>query len=422
MTLDLSRHPCFNDQTRHRFGRIHLPVAPKCNIQCNFCDRQFDCANESRPGVTSAVLSPGQALRYLNGVLRKLPRIAVVGIAGPGDPFANPDETLETLQLVRGSHPEMLLCVATNGLELPPYIDELAKLNVSHVTITINAVDPTIGAGIYAWVRDGRRVYRGRAGAELLLNRQVESIVALKSLGVLVKVNSIIVPGVNDKHIGAIAQRVASLGADILNSVPLYPVAGTPFASKPSPAPLVVASIRKEAAQHLPQMYHCTRCRADAVGLLGESMTTECRQLLQQSAALPLQPTDRRPHVAVATREGVLVNQHLGEAEELFIYRQWESSFEFIERRRTPTPGGGQGRWHDLAERLHDCRSVLCASAGVSPQSVLEAAGVQVVMMEGLIEEGLAAVFSGQRIRAPLRREHQCGAGAGCAGDGMGCM
>ena len=34
------------------------------NIQCNYCKRGYDCVNESRPGVTSEVLSPEQALAY----------------------------------------------------------------------------------------------------------------------------------------------------------------------------------------------------------------------------------------------------------------------------------------------------------------------------------------------------------------------
>ena len=59
--LDLTQHPCFNHAARKTAARIHLPVAPRCNVQCNFCDRKFDCLNESRPGVTSAVLTPQQA-------------------------------------------------------------------------------------------------------------------------------------------------------------------------------------------------------------------------------------------------------------------------------------------------------------------------------------------------------------------------
>ncbi|MGA8348672.1 MAG: nitrogenase molybdenum-iron cofactor biosynthesis protein, partial [Isosphaeraceae bacterium] len=87
MTLDLSKHPCFDSKARHEFARVHLPVAPKCNIQCNYCDRQYDCCNESRPGVTSTVLSPKQALEYYKQVRQRVPDLAVVGIAGPGDPF-----------------------------------------------------------------------------------------------------------------------------------------------------------------------------------------------------------------------------------------------------------------------------------------------------------------------------------------------
>ena len=56
-------------------------------------------------------------MAYLDDVVAKRARnIAVMGIAGPGDPFANPEETMETLRLVRERFPKMMLCVATNGL------------------------------------------------------------------------------------------------------------------------------------------------------------------------------------------------------------------------------------------------------------------------------------------------------------------
>ena len=50
---DLDNHPCFNKKASTSYGRVHLPVAPHCNIQCNFCNRIYDCANENRPGVTA---------------------------------------------------------------------------------------------------------------------------------------------------------------------------------------------------------------------------------------------------------------------------------------------------------------------------------------------------------------------------------
>ena len=35
-------HPCFNEKMHDKVGRIHVPIAPKCNIQCNFCTRDIN--------------------------------------------------------------------------------------------------------------------------------------------------------------------------------------------------------------------------------------------------------------------------------------------------------------------------------------------------------------------------------------------
>ncbi|HEX3047114.1 MAG TPA: radical SAM protein, partial [Bacillota bacterium] len=230
-----SNHPCFNAAARIRYGRIHLPVAAGCNIQCNFCNRKYDCANENRPGVTSSLLTPGQAVDYLERVLRKRHDIAVVAIAGPGDPFANPEVTLETVRQVNERFPQLLICLATNGLRLGFYIEELARLRISHVTITINTVNPEIGKKIYAWVRDGKVIYRGEEGAMLLLERQLAAVAALKSHGITVKVNTVVIPGINDEYVKDVAAKVAELKADIMNAVPFYPVPGSAFADVEAP-------------------------------------------------------------------------------------------------------------------------------------------------------------------------------------------
>lgn len=270
MTINLLNHPCFNDKVRHIYGRVHLPVAPKCNIQCNFCDRRYDCVNESRPGVTSKILSPYQALCFLDKVMERNPNISVAGIAGPGDPFANPDETMETLRLIRKKYPDILLCLATNGFKILPYIEELSMLKVGHVTITINAIDPEIGAKIYSFVKYNGKTYRGREGFEILLENQLKAVSKLKKNGITVKINTIIIPGINNEHIPEIAKKVSELGANILNCIPLYHIPDTVFANINEPDNSMIKRVRKGAAKYLPQMYHCARCRADAVGLLGK--------------------------------------------------------------------------------------------------------------------------------------------------------
>lgn len=155
-------HPCFDKEAKLKYARIHLPVAPKCNVQCSYCNRKYDCVNESRPGITSSVLSPTQAVSYLRKISQRISNISTIGIAGPGDAFAEPRRTIETIKLIKSEFPDKIFCLSTNGLELEPWAEELASLGVSHITLTINSLRPETLCRIYQWVRFRKRVYRGR--------------------------------------------------------------------------------------------------------------------------------------------------------------------------------------------------------------------------------------------------------------------
>jgi len=421
MALDLTQHPCFNSDARHTTGRIHLPVAPQCNIQCNYCDRKFDCMNESRPGVTSAVLAPKQALAYLDKVLLRVPQLKVVGIAGPGDPFATPDETLETLRLVREKYPEMLLCVASNGLNTAPYAEDLARLQVSHVTITVNTIDPLIGAKFYSWVRDRKKIYRGEEGARVLLERQLASIHALKAAGVTLKINTILVPGINDHHVEVVAEEMRSLGADVMNCIPLFPVANTPFADKEELPLSEVKKIREHVAEIIPQMEHCTRCRADAVGLLGADQSHELVSLMKDSANGLLEDRSGRPYVAVASMEGIIINQHLGEAEQLWIFEYDEIEPKLVEMRNAPEPGDGNLRWRELAKSVEDCHSILVSGVGRKPRWVMEQCGLRVIEANGLIAQAMDSLHRSGDVPAAMKKQFKSCGTSGCQGTGAGC-
>ncbi|MFA5256691.1 MAG: radical SAM protein [Opitutales bacterium] len=424
--INLDNHPCFNKEVCHKVGRVHLPVAPQCNIQCNYCNRKYDCVNESRPGVTSTNLSPGQALAYLDGVFDLRDDITVVGIAGPGDPMANIEATMETLRLVREKYPEIILCLSTNGLGLTEEIvAELARLQVSHVTITMNAVDPVIAAKVYAWARHEKKIYRGIEAGKLMVEKQLWALKTIKAYGMIAKVNAIIVPGINDQHLPAIAKVVASMGADLMNCIPLLPVAGTAFENLVEPDSKMRFRVRLECGEHVNQMTHCARCRADAIGKLSEPMSEELQALLMKSAALPLNPAQKRPYVAVATREGLLVNMHLGETTEFMIFgpdAEDPGSYIEIGTRQAPPPGGRENRWEELADVLGDCRTILVSVAGPSPREVLLKRSIAVLEMEGLIEAGLDHVYHGETLPPMLSRESKgCGKGVTCGGDGTGC-
>lgn len=423
-TVNLENHPCFNVKVKGQFGRVHLPVAPKCNIQCNYCNRKYDCVNESRPGVTSTILSPAQAAFYMEKVLEKEPRISVAGIAGPGDPFANPEETLGTMRLLREKFPDLILCLATNGLNLKSeYIEEIAEIGVSHVTVTINAIDPDITRKVYRWVRDEKSVYQGLKGAQLLLERQLAAVKGLKAAGITVKINCIVMPGINDHHVVEVAKAMAKLGADLFNAMAMYPTAETPFEGLTEPDAIMMAKIRKECEEYLPQMRHCTRCRADAVGLLGADQSEEFHGCLIACSkkVIPIEEKER-PYVAVASVEGILVNQHLGQADQFQIWQKTDQGFTLVEERLAPERGSGFERWQKVANMLKDCRAILASSIGDNPKEILTKCGVLPVEMSGFIETGLQAVYEGSDL-SKLKGKRQVAAGkvGECTGSGLGC-
>ena len=96
----VKNHPCYSEEAHHHYARMHVAVAPACNIQCNYCNRKYDCANESRPGVVSEKLTPEQAAKKVLAVASTIPQMTVLGIAGPGDPLANPEKTFKTFELI----------------------------------------------------------------------------------------------------------------------------------------------------------------------------------------------------------------------------------------------------------------------------------------------------------------------------------
>jgi len=268
-----SDHPCFGGD-HDRAGRIHLPVAPGCNIKCGFCERRFDCANESRPGVTSRILTPEQAVERVRLVKRHMdrqqgPQLKVVGIAGPGDPLANP-KTFETFARVRAAFPEMTLCLSTNGLRLPEMIDTIVAHQVHSLTVTINALTPATGANVYEWIRlDGCR-QEGEAAAAVLIERQFEGLRRAAAAGLQVKVNHVFIPGVNDHETLDLAVKARELGAVMMNILPVIPLGR--FAGVAPPPEAVMEMVRGQAEIILSQARHCRQCRADAAGLVGRDL------------------------------------------------------------------------------------------------------------------------------------------------------
>jgi nitrogen fixation protein NifB len=133
-----------------------------------------------------------------------------------------------------------------------------------------------------------------------------------------------------------------------------------------------------------------------------------------------IKPPTRIIRVAVASYEGILVNQHLGMADSLLIFEDGCEGCRLVDRRRTPPHGSGDERWEAMARLLSDCQAILSAGAGQRPVEVLTARGLKVYEVEGLIEDALAALYQGKELRMPHRSVAGCrrtgtqSAGGGC--------
>jgi nitrogenase molybdenum-iron protein alpha/beta subunit/MoaA/NifB/PqqE/SkfB family radical SAM enzyme len=393
-------HPCFNG-CGSGFARMHLPVAPKCNIQCNYCVRKYDCPNESRPGVTTEILSPEQALEKYKIVKERVPNLTVVGIAGPGDSLADFENTKKTLTLIRQFDPGVTFCLSTNGLMLPVYADELVNLGVSHVTVTMNAVNATIGAKIYKHIDYMGNRYFGEVGAAILMANQLAGLKRLTSLGVICKVNVVMLKGINEYHIPVVVKKARELGCENTNIMQLIPVAGSAFANMPLTSNKEIMEMRKTCGKIMPQMYHCHQCRADAIGTLDNDQSINFRGCTA-AAGKNKESTDEKALLfAVSSKSGVLVDQHFGHATDFYIYEYKNRSIRFKERRSVlkycdgsdscDGMGGGSkdGKMDAILEVVKDCNGVVAMRIGEAPKQKLREKSIETFTTYDRIEEAV---------------------------------
>lgn len=422
----INNHPCYSEGAHQHYARIHIAVAPACNIQCNYCNRKFDCSNESRPGVTSKKLSTIEAVKKVLFVGADIQQLSVVGIAGPGDALANPIKTFETFKLLKEKAPDLKLCLATNGLRLPEFINEIKKYNVEHVTVTINTVDATgeIGAKIYPWVHWNHKKVFGAKGAKLLLEKQLEGIKLLIKNGILVKVNSVLIPGINDKELVNVSKKLKELNVFLHNIMPLLskPEYGTYYGLKgqKSARDQEVMAVQESCGMNMKLMSHCRQCRADAVGLIGEDRGKEFKIdtyknmsfkdleerydiksrakkhevietwrlalseankkiKIEQASKAQLSSSGKTKLVAVTTAGEGTVNQHFGNALEFLIYEAGDKAIKFVMHRKVehaycqgPENCNGSYPIEEIKNCLKDVDLLLTEKIGNCPQDELK--------------------------------------------------
>ncbi|MGR9052600.1 MAG: NifB/NifX family molybdenum-iron cluster-binding protein, partial [Gammaproteobacteria bacterium] len=264
----------------------------------------------------------------------------------------------------------------------------------------------------------------------------------LTERGILVKVNSVMIPGINDEHLAEVSRVVKQKGAFLHNVMPLIAEAehGTFYGvmGQRGPTAAELQDLQDKCSGDMNMMRHCRQCRADAVGLLGEDRgeeftmdkieamdidyqaAMEKRKVIHQAIqaemdekrsakadlaekqhALP--KLDTRPVLmAVATAGQGLINVHFGHAKEFLIYEASPDGVRFISHRKTElycsgdsTCGEAETALQRNIRTLEGCEVVLCSKVGFEPWEQLEAAGIQPNGEHAMenIEEAVMAVY-----------------------------
>jgi len=352
--------------------RLTLPVAPQALARSRFAPEEKD----------PPALSPAAALAWLGERLGQGDAIDTVEIGGPGDPLATPGLTLETLALVRQQHPSLDLSVATLGIHGDQQVKDLAAHGVSHLTLVVDAVSPEVVQRLYAWIRPAKKTISLAQAAEVLLSEQAICIAACKHAGLAVTIRTTVYPGVNDNHIEEIASQTAALGATAMVLLPGMPSppGGVMMTAPPQG---LMRTLRGVASRHLPIL------EAPAQPRPGAGPATAPLSLVPK-------PSQERPNLAVVSASGMAVDLHLGQATRVLIYGPREDGLiSLLGTRPMPAVGGGSSRWQSLAETLPDCFTLLAASAGDNPRSILQASGVPVLITDGEIEGTVDHLYGG---------------------------
>lgn len=108
--------------------------------------------------------------------------------------------------------------------------------------------------------------------------------------------------------------------------------------------------------------------------------------------------------VAIASSDGIVINQHFGRADTFYIYEVLGmKQCKFIEKREvTSVCNGGNHDNKDLRaciSRLKDCKYVLASRIGMGAVNMLEQSGITPMELPGIMEESLDKLMTYEQLQ-----------------------
>lgn len=181
---ELAKGP-LEDPFGRRIRYVRVSVTDRCNLKCTYCVSQNGFSFLPK----DEILSYEEILAILGALVPVgLEKVRITG----GEPLVRTD----VVELFRGLGKLGLkrIALSTNGVMLRSHIDELHRAGVNHLNVSLDSMDPAR----FAEITRGGRLDKVWEGIERALEVGVETV----------KINCVLLRGVNDTEVAGIA-RVA---------------------------------------------------------------------------------------------------------------------------------------------------------------------------------------------------------------------
>jgi len=381
-----------------------LPAAPLPLLLRR--DRPFDN--------TAHATSAADVLRYVAVARATLKGPLVLEIEGPGDPLASPETVLRSLALVHDHHPDVLTGLVIDGPLLAEYQEELEAFGLNYVALRLDAVRRSTARRLV----DGA-VYRAdlldrEAAAALYVDESRRALFIARESGIPVAIRTTLIPTVNADEIDEIARVAAEAGAERMDVFPHDPEPGTPLVKGgiPTDAELERARASVHAAfervelheegEH-PELAWLAPDRVQPVDLDKlDAVDVLCLlpdPLADEPDPARILPRRRAQLIAVASRDGTLVDRALTETPNLRIYAVTQDHIRLIGG-RTFVPDkqrrkDGVGDARVFLRSLVGCSALVATQLSKRAVTLMQAVGIRPIATHGPVEEILDRVARG---------------------------
>ncbi|MDF1700772.1 MAG: NifB/NifX family molybdenum-iron cluster-binding protein [Planctomycetota bacterium] len=396
------QHPDPSDsQPRLGIWRLSLPAAPRPLLLRR--DRPFDAE--------APVVDVPDVMRYVASARTSLHGPLVLEIEGPGDPLASPESVLRILALIREHPPDVLTGLVIDGPLLGEYTDELEQFGLGYLVLRLDAATPRAAERLVA-AADFRADTLDRAeAAQLMLDETTRAMAIAQREGIALAARTTLIPTVNGYEIEALANLALKGGAERLDVVPHVVVPGAPLSRGVSPTALELEDARAIVDRVFPgrsygsdrrvtDWIHPQRSqlvdldRLDAVDVLRTLPDPE-----EGREPAQLLPRREPQLIALASRDGTLVDTPLAAARQLRIYAVTNNQIRLLgtrsleENPRRRYDGIGDAR--SFLRAVVGCRAVVTTAFSARAVTLMRAVGIRPVAVGGPTEAVLDRVARG---------------------------